>query len=331
MLFLGIDGGGTKTAFCLVDTGGRVVARVEAPSTYYFGNPAGIAAVERVLVDGVQAVCQAAGVTPADVDRAFVALPGYGESSTQIAALDALPRAALGHDRYSCGNDMVAGWAGSLAGADGINIVAGTGSICYGERAGVTARVGGWSELFGDEGSAYWIAVQGLRVFSRMSDGRQEPGPLRDALRAALGIRTDLDAIGVVNGEWEGNRARVAGLSRVVADVAATGDRTAQAILADAARELAEQVETAANHLGFAADEPVAVSYSGGVFRSEWLRNAFVERLDAAARRYGVREPLLPPDHGAALDAARLAGRPIAMSVPHESAVAHNPGIAGPG
>ena len=29
-------------------------------------------------------------------------------------------------------NDMLCGWAGSLAGADGINVIAGTGSMTYG-------------------------------------------------------------------------------------------------------------------------------------------------------------------------------------------------------
>ena len=51
------------------------------------------------------------------------------------------------------------------------NIVAGIGSICYGERNGAIARCGGWGELFSDEGSAYWIACRGLNLFSRMSDG----------------------------------------------------------------------------------------------------------------------------------------------------------------
>ena len=83
----------------------------------------------------------------------------------------------LGHDRYSCDNDMVCGWAGSLAGEDGINVISGTGSMTYGERQGVGHRVGGWGELFGDEGSAYWIAAQGLNAFTRMSDGRLPHGP----------------------------------------------------------------------------------------------------------------------------------------------------------
>ncbi len=37
---------------------------------------------------------------------------------------------------------------------DGINLVAGTGSIAYGEFAGRAARAGGWGELFSDEASA---------------------------------------------------------------------------------------------------------------------------------------------------------------------------------
>ena len=56
-------------------------------------------------------------------------LPAYGEDSHATAQLRQFPAAILGHDRYACDNDMVCGWAGSLACADGINIVAGTGSI----------------------------------------------------------------------------------------------------------------------------------------------------------------------------------------------------------
>ena len=73
---------------------------------------------------------------------------------------------------------MVCSWAGSLACADGISVIAGTGSMAYGEYAGRQARCGGWGELIGDEGSAYWIAREGMNLFSRMSDGRAARGPL---------------------------------------------------------------------------------------------------------------------------------------------------------
>ena len=128
--------------------------------------------------------------------------------------LDALPEPLLGHRRYRCGNDMVCAWAGSLGGEDGINIVAGTGSIGYGERRGKTARAGGWGEVFGDEGSAYWIAVQGLNVFTRMSDGRLPKGPLYAAFTASLGLSADLDLCAkVMNAHTRGS---IAAMSQLV-------------------------------------------------------------------------------------------------------------------
>jgi len=87
----------------------------------------------------------------ADVDFAFFGLPAYGEDTTLIRELDQLPRRCLPANAFLCGNDMICGWAGSLLCRDGISIVAGTGSICYGERNGSIARCGGWGELFSDE------------------------------------------------------------------------------------------------------------------------------------------------------------------------------------
>ena len=186
-VFLGVDGGGTKTALCLVNGEGRILARARAPGCYYFAG--GMDLVERVLRQGVDEVCRQAGIAPADIVHAFFGLPGYGEVSGDVPALDAAPGGALGHGRYACDNDMVCGWAGSLGGADGINVVSGTGSITYGERAGGGVRVGGWGELFGDEGSAYWISIRGLRAFSQMSDGRLPVGPLQICSASALASR----------------------------------------------------------------------------------------------------------------------------------------------
>ena len=313
-MFLGVDGGGTKTALCLVTDEGRVAARVQAPSCYYLGKREGIGLVGRVLTGAVAEVCGLAGVVPSDIAFAFVALPAYGEVSADVPLLDAAPRDALGHHRYACGNDMVAGWAGSLGAKDGINVVSGTGSICYGERAGERVRVGGWGELFGDEGSGHWIAIQGLQAFSRMSDGRSPAGPLLDIMRAHLRLAADLDAIDVTMGRWHGDRRRVAALSAVVADAAEAGDDEARAILARAAAELVSLVDTARRLLGYGPEEPVAVSHSGGVFSAALVRGEFVRLLDATPAHYEFREPLYPPVVGAALYAARLAGTPLLPS-----------------
>ena len=310
-MFLGVDGGGTKTALCVVTEDGLVAAQIQAPSCYYLGRRDGVAMAARVLRDGVAEVCDRAGITPAELGYGFFGLPAYGEVSADVPALDAAARAALGHDRVACGNDMVAGWAGSLGALDGINVVSGTGSICYGERAGARVRVGGWGELFGDEGSGHWIGMRGLQVFSQMSDGRLAEGPLLDLVRARLGLAADLDLVAVTILRWRRDRRRVAALSTMVAEAADLGDVQARKVLEEAAAELVSLVDTARRRLGFTEGEPVPVSYSGGVFSAPAVKNEFVRLLARSHVSWEFREPLCPPVVGAALYAARLAGTPL--------------------
>ncbi|MET0695677.1 MAG: BadF/BadG/BcrA/BcrD ATPase family protein [Propionibacteriaceae bacterium] len=311
--FLGVDGGGTKTAFCVVTGQGAVVARLETRGCYYLGAGSrdDVALVAEVLGAGVSEVCDLAGITPADLDYAFFGLPTYGEVSADVPALDAAPRAVLGHDRYRCDNDMVCGWAGSLALADGINVISGTGSITYGQHGQRAARVGGWGELFGDEGSGYWIGVRGLQTFSQMSDGRLPTGPLLEVLRQHLDLRADLDLVDVVLNQWRSDRTEVAALSRPVVEAAHRGDSMAGQILSDAAGELLRIVEATRLRLGFGPEETVPVSYSGGLFSVPEVRDDFRRRLDASSLSYAIRPPRFSPVLGAALYASRLAGTPL--------------------
>jgi N-acetylglucosamine kinase-like BadF-type ATPase len=210
---------------------------------------------------------------------------------------------------------MICGWAGSLLCRDGISIVAGTGSICYGERAGRIARCGGWGELFSDEGSAYWIACRGLNLFSRMSDGRAQRGPFYESVRRSLNISEDLDLCAHVFSRLGGDRARIAQLSKLVTQ-AAFDDGQAMAIVRQAAVELALMVDATRRQLGFPVAEPVPVSYSGGVFDNAGapLLQHFTASLHAHGPGYEVREPALPPSIGAALYAAKRHGRPLSSA-----------------
>ncbi|MBD8626968.1 N-acetylglucosamine kinase [Oxalobacteraceae sp. CFBP 8753] len=310
-MFLGVDGGGTKTAFALIDRQGQVLARNEQSSAYHL--EVGMEGAADVLARGCAGLFAAAGVTANDVAFAFFGLPAYGEDRAVQAQLDALPRTVLGHGRYLCDNDMVCSWAGSLAGADGISVIAGTGSMAYGRIGGQGARAGGWGELFSDEGSAYWIARAGLALFSRMSDGRAPRGPLHGLLRTRLALQDDLDLCQVVYGELKGERSKVAALSRLVSEAAALGDAQAAAILESAAVEVAALVDAVRGQLGVDPGTEVTVSYSGGLFGVDGpLRAPFARVLAASsAGAYRLMAPRLPPVLGAAVYAAHQVGIPL--------------------
>ncbi|MBD9479095.1 BadF/BadG/BcrA/BcrD ATPase family protein [Pseudoxanthomonas sp. PXM02] len=306
-LYLGVDGGGTKTRFALMDDDGQLLAQAQTGTTYH--PEVGLDGVQRILAEGIASVLQQVGAADAgSLAYAFFGLPAHGEDTRATARLDAIPAQVLGHDRYRCDNDMVCGWAGSLACGDGINIVAGTGSIGYGQRQGTGARGGGWGEAFSDEGSAYWIAVQGLNAYSRMSDGRLPTGPLHALVNQRLALATDLDLCARIYGPDVGTRAEIAQISRIVADAARAGDAAARAIYARAGDELACIVIAIRDRLGFTDGETVPVSYSGGAFSAgDLLMQPFADALHAASPAFALRTPLHEPHYGAALYARLIA------------------------
>ena len=308
--FLGVDGGGSKTGFFLIDERGTILATHDEGPAYY--PEIGLDALHAMLARGMAATLARGGVTPAGLTQAFLGLPAYGEDSRLLARLDAMASPLLAPAQYHCGNDMVCGWAGTLACGDGINIVAGTGSIAYGEYAGRRARAGGWGEIFSDEGSAYWIAREGLNLFSRMSDGRAPRGLLHDILRAHFSLGNDLDLCAVIYGADQSWRSKLAQLARLIAQAAHGGDVQAQAIFETGARELAAVIQATRMQLGVPATTAVPVSYSGGMFSETVLLLEPMKRaLAGGGNRYAFTAPRLPPGAGAALYAARSCGQPL--------------------
>jgi len=307
-LFLGVDGGGTKTRFALIDAEDNLLAEAQLGTTYH--PQVGLDGVREVLTDGLAQVLAQVQRGSADIAHAFFGLPAYGEDSRATATLQVLPGQVLGHARYACDNDMVCGWAGSLACADGINIIAGTGSMGYGRRGDASARAGGWGEAFSDEGSAYWIAVQGLNAFSRMSDGRLPRGPLHAILREHFQLgEHDLDICAFVYGEGHGSRGELARLSPLVSQAARAGDSVAASIFERAGQELAAIADALRITLGFEAGETVPLSWSGGAFSAgDALMLPFASALHAASADFTLQEPLHAPHFGAAMYARKLAG-----------------------
>jgi len=321
-MFLGVDGGGTKTAFVLADDRGRVLATHEEGSLYH--PEVGLDGVLARLRRGAAVVAQAAGVAPTGFAGAWVGLPAFGEDSRVQAELVGLPARALPGIAVACGNDLECSHAGALGGGDGISLVAGTGSMTWGTWRGRSVRCGGWGEVFGDEGSAYWIAREGLALFSRMSDGRAERGPLYDLIRARTGLASDLDLSGRIVSD--GARSAVAAHAVDVHDAALAGDAAARDILRRAAGELAQLVRATRGLLGVPGGAVVVASTSGSVLQPDGL---VLHELQAALAGGGgveLRTPVMSPALGAVALAARTAGRELTADA--VAALARTPAAA---
>ncbi|MBM6778678.1 BadF/BadG/BcrA/BcrD type ATPase [Collinsella tanakaei] len=297
MRWLGVDGGGTKTAFTVYDE--RLVAadRLVLPTCHYA--QAGIDGMRDVLAQGT-AWAHDAGLLGAPYGIGY-SICGYGENAEADAAIaDTARDLADGHP-FALVNDVEAAWAAGLDMADGIALIAGTGSIALGVRGERRQRCGGWDYEIGDEGSGGWMGRELLRAFTRQADGRDERGPLYDLVREELALADDFDIIAFAQAHIA-DRTRIAALSQLVSRAAEAGDASALGIFRRAAHEEADMVAALVRSLfGDLADTPgsVPVTYIGGTFRAGRL---ILEPLAAALPSCcRLVAPAHEPDLGAVL------------------------------
>jgi N-acetylglucosamine kinase-like BadF-type ATPase len=265
MYFVGVDAGGTKTSFVLADENGRVRARHHSGGGSFLA--LGAEGLRALIADGVHALCRTAAIDRAQITGAALGFPGYGEEEGSEQQIAAACEAAIGAGKVVCQNDSYLGWAGSLAMQPGINIVAGTGAICFGvNEAGASARTSGWGS-YCDEGSCRWIGERLIQVFTKQSDGRLPRTKLYDMFKQHAGIEHDLHFIAPLNHELGFDPSKTAQLQRVLKDIYDAGDHHAEAIYREAAQELWLAIHTTARKLDM-SQTPFLVSYSGGLFRS---------------------------------------------------------------
>jgi N-acetylglucosamine kinase-like BadF-type ATPase len=160
----------------------------------------------------------------------------------------------------------------------GLALVAGTGSIAYGQTPeGRTARAGGWGYLLGDEGSAYALVLAALRAVARAADGRSSPTCLTENFLRKLGLNQPQQLIPeLYGGGWD--RASLAALAPLVFAAADAGDSSALALIEQGALDLAAMVSAVACQLEFDR-RAVPLALAGGVLMANTSYRERVLRL----------------------------------------------------
>lgn len=289
---LGLDSGGSKTQWVLADRQGRVVQ---------WGTSEGLDPVSHPQWrEQLRALLATAAGTP--LAAAVLGLPLHGELDAVSVEQTDIARLALPCP-VTVENDVRIAFDGAFTGAHaGVLILAGTGSMAWASRNEDDAphlRVGGWGDVFGDEGSAHWIGTQALALASRTLDGRATAARMTQALLTHLALKPD-ELIDWVYG-LSNRRAGVAALAAQVSAWADAGDPDALELLNAAARHLAEHVATAWQRIG-GVNAPVW-SHAGGVFSHPGIASRMTRLLSAAPLT-----PRLPPVGGALWRAAHNAG-----------------------
>jgi N-acetylglucosamine kinase-like BadF-type ATPase len=306
---LGIDGGQSTTTAAVCDVEGRLLGVGRAGPSNHIAEPGGAARARRAVRACLAEAARAAGLRPVSFAAAFLGMTGGAEATWQAV------RRCVPTDSFRLDNDRVTALACVTLGKPGVAVIAGTGTIAYGENArGRSAAVSGWGWLLGDEGSGFWIARQAINAATRAWDGRTETTGLTEKLLAAAGVEDLWQLHRLVYSERL-SRAEMAALAAVVPTAAEEGDAAAGRILREAGGELGLAAVTVARQLRMAAGR-VTVGMVGGVFHgSPQVRRAFRQAVLRGVPKAGFAAPRLTPVMGSVLLALKLAGVRVTPAV----------------
>lgn len=309
MYYLGVDGGGTKTRYILVDENLNIIKDVERGTIHI--HQIGALDLRNELKSTLDIIISGSNIRKNDIEHVFLGVPGYGESKSDKNIIDDIVEEIFKGINYTIGNDAIAGWAAGTGCNDGINIVSGTGSIAYGRnKEGIEARCGGWGPGIGDDGSAYWIALRIINEYTKQKDGRKEKTVLLDIMERELDIKDYFEVVDIVFNRLKFSRTEIASFARIASIAAREGCRVCNFIFEEAAYNLFLHIRSLSTTLNL--KDGFILSYTGGVFRSGGLiLDPLKAMLDEDSINCIIKEPEIDPWHGAALMAYTLSGREV--------------------
>lgn len=297
-LFLGIDGGGTKTHAVLVDEkGGFVSEGIDGAS-----NPlrVGVETAVANIFAAMEKACYAGGRSKSDVVAIKCGLAGVRRADLRQIIRERISELTRIRKVHVVTDAEIALF-GTTLGEEGLVVIAGTGSVCIGQdKQGRLASAGGWGPLAGDEGGGSGIARKALQAIAKASDGRGAPTKLSDAavdyFRAGK-----IENLSVAIYAPSVDNARIAGFSKHVVEVAQQGDEVARQVLVEAARELAMAAVAVVRSLDI-GDHEFPIGRVGSVFKAGALvTEPFMQVVKPLAPKAYFTDPKLSPAQAAAV------------------------------
>lgn len=308
-IVLGVDGGQSHTEAVVATWDGQVLGRGRGGPSNHVEAPGGRERLRGAVADSVGGALHAAGLEALEATTFAAAhFAMTGEADFKHDIISALVRTAS----LDVAHDTPAALAGATGGAPGIVIIAGTGSVAFGEAPdGRVARAAGFGYTFGDEGSGFGVARDALRAAMKAMDRGASVSPLMEQLAQRFDVR-DLRDMPMRFYNHHVSRDEVAAAARDVLEAADAGDPLAVDVVRQGVAALVDMVAAVAARLGMAQPD---VRMVGGMFRHVPYRMAFEREVRAAVAGARASLPLLGPAEGAVMLALRRAGRAIDASV----------------
>lgn len=287
--YLGIDGGGTRTTAAVSDEHGNVIFKAIGKSINFYS--VGMEKARENLRNVINDIYRNIGEI--EFDSAFIGCSALdNEAPNEI--INELCNGVIKSEKIGMNSDVFVALASSGEEKCRIVAICGTGSIVTGiDENGNIRTKGGWGHIFGDEGSAYSIAVNALKASAMLYD-EGKMIPLVKKAEEFFGVDDFRLAIDKIYSP-ETTKDVLASFSAEVGKIAEE-DFVAKTVIINEVHFFSKTVLALLNEM----KNCTLLSLYGGVFQhNELFRNTFIEDVKEFHQDLKIEILTLPPEEGA--------------------------------
>ena len=262
--YIGVDGGGTKTAFALFNENKEMLEYIEGPGSNHENLESSFDGARDIIIEGLNSLCAKAGIALGDVSFTLMGLAGIDHEYQYDAMCEQLRIKGLRN--FEVFNDgFIVVKAGSESGC-AIGYNCGTGVCCNGIDAdGNRLQLAGLGRFSGDISGGVDIAIKAFElVYNELFLGLEKT-LITDIIRERLGFtgrEKFLAFIEKMEGENAGEYIRE--FVGSFFEAAKRGDKPALAYCEKMAQRGAELIAALSHELDFPGDE-IEVVLSGSI------------------------------------------------------------------
>jgi N-acetylglucosamine kinase-like BadF-type ATPase len=266
VICVGVDAGGTSTVAALSKDGAYVR---EARGGAANATTIGIDDAADVIIKVIREVLH--GETP---DAVYAGAAGAGRARVAEGLRELVALAFRGAN-VVVADDTAIALRAAISDGDGAVLIAGTGSSAYAEHGERAQRVGGLGHLAGDEGSAFWIGMQAVKLYGRVLDGRANRDETTDLVARVLDAP---DRERFISALYDAavQPAKIAAMAPSIVAFADKGNRASTKIVQQAAQELGDLLKSALRAVDL-LDKSPAIAFAGGLLRENSLLSFLLE------------------------------------------------------
>ena len=298
-MILGMDVGGTKTRTVLVNDYGEILGQGIGGTGNYNFVPLkeAVQSFQKAITDAQMM----AGISSLNVEHIVIGIEPQPDPLYKYIKKVVRYKGIERRPEGEC--SMV----GGLVEKVGLSLIAGTGSVGFGRnKKGETHVTSCWGTI-GDEGSAWWLANQGINAAFWAEDKRGPKTILLPWLQKYFKVRSLRDACTTIYTDPNVRRT-FSQFSRMVMKATEEGDRVARNIVKRGAEEIVIILTTCAKVLKM-QQSVYRVAATGGLVENGGMYfNLIRKGLRAKNPRVELVTPHFPPVIGAALIALDVIG-----------------------